>query len=125
MSGFKSLEFLDDKGFGGSKATFRFSLSFEVCCEFRPSNFEFPYGPTNSTRKPIVFTAVEGTALFRFAERHNAPVAFKAPPRNTRWVPVDGPVGFVTGVAAYTSYQSCTHSHTFPAMSYKPRAFAE
>jgi hypothetical protein len=45
---------------------------------------EVNYGPDNTTLKPIVLTAVEGSALLRFAERQRAPVALSDPPRKTR-----------------------------------------
>src|SRR4029450_3296167 len=41
----------------------------------------------------------------------------------TRFEPEAGPCGSVTGSAVYLSYQSCTHSHTLPCMSYRPQAF--
>jgi len=48
---------------------------------------------------------------------------FQHPPRITRYAPVVEPLGSVTAFAPYLLYQSWHHSHTFPCMSYSPKAF--
>src|SRR5262249_41477245 len=59
----------------------------------------------------------------RDADRQSPAPKDQLPPRMTRPEPAAGPCGSVTGSAVYLPYQSCTHSHTLPCMSYRPQAF--
>ena len=48
----------------------------------------------------------------------------KLPPRHGPAAPIGGPCGSTTSLVANTEYQSDTHSHEFPIMSYRPHGFA-
>ena len=81
------------------------------------------YGAVLSRRKPRSSSRPPGASWPRYADRQFPAPWPQLPPRMTRAEPDAGPCGSVTGSAAYLPYQSCTHSHTLPCMSYRPQAF--
>src|SRR5579871_2084303 len=76
-------------------------------------------------RNPMLYAYVSGGTLCRYAHRSiPASSLTHDPPRTMRMLPVSGPRGSRSSVRAYQSapYQSDTHSHTLPHMSYNPYA---
>ncbi len=74
-------------------------------------------------RSPKLKLRLPGEYPLRYADRQSDAELSKQPPRRTRWRPLVGPVGLVTGPVGYGPNRSWHHSHTLPCMSYKPKPF--